>query len=481
LPWHRLYVMQFEEIIRTLTERDEFALPYWDYTSPASYSIPDEFQSKNRTDSVLSALFMPNRNKDGGSLRSADVNAGEPLNKYAPGRLNFLVPPNLSEPNYSRFCSQLDNQLHNQVHLYTGDQRNMGAIPTAAGDPVFWLHHCNIDRIWAAWNASGGQNPTATNGANWADTSFVFASAEGERVEIAISTISDAAALPYKYDRLPGVRPGATLVSSSSQTNVLLKSVGAGVAAASSSPSQPAAAVALGWAPVKAVLAPTASQNRLSAVASSIQRADAGHLVLLLKDVQAHVDPNTVYRVFLDLPENASDDVQDEHYVGLINFFGTGSGHAAHGGRDFEFDVTDVIRRLGAASTLQSATSITIAPVGAPAASSMPMISWGDRTSAPVVWADDRRRMVAGHDRLPALKEMSPTKRERFGGAQTRSDLSAGQKPRRLTTRRLASSTAQISTVSIRKTPARPPPIEGASCPIKRGIGPNVQVVHSVS
>jgi tyrosinase len=375
LPWHRLYVMQFEEIIRRLTGRGEFTLPYWDYTSPSSYAIPDEFQSKNGNDPTLSPLFMPNRNKDGGTNRSADVNAGEPLNKYYRGRRNFLVLPNLSERDYSAFCTQLNSQLHNAIHTFTGDNTNMGTTRTAAGDPIFWLHHCNIDRIWAAWNALGGRNPTSTDGTDWADTSFVFASAKGERVAIDISTISNSAALPYKYDKLPGMRPGTTLVSSSSQMNILLKSVSAGAVAASSSPSQPAAAVELGWAPVKTVLAPTASQNQLSAVAAGIKTAGTGHLVLLLRDVQVNLDPSTVYQVFLDLPENASDEVQDQHYVGLLNFFGIGG--RARGGRDIEFDVTDLINGLSAASALQSKTSVTIAPVGAPAASSTPRISGG--------------------------------------------------------------------------------------------------------
>ena len=379
LPWHRLYVMHFEQIIRMLTGRDEFTLPYWDYTSPASHAIPEEFQFKNRNDPILSTLFLSNRNRDGGSLRSADINAGEPLNKYFSGRRNFLVLPNLSEPTYARFCRQLDQQLHGAIHIFTGDATNMGIVPMAAGDPIFWVHHCNIDRIWAAWNASGGRNPTSTNGTSWANTSFVFASADGERANVNISTISNSAALPYIYDRLPGSRPGATLVSSSLQMNVLLKSVRAGAATATANPSQPAEAVALGWAPVKIALAPTASQNRLSAVATSIQQAEAGHLVLLLKDVQAHVDPNTVYQVFIDLPENASDEVQDQHYVGLLNFFGISghADHAAHGGRDVEFDVTDLVRRLGTASALRGETSVTIAPVGAPAASAMPTISGG--------------------------------------------------------------------------------------------------------
>ena len=380
LPWHRLYVMHFEQIIRDLTGQGEFTLPYWDYTSAASFAIPDEFQSKNRNDPVWSALFKPNRNKDGGSLRSADVNAGEPLNKHHRGARNFLVLPNLKEPSYSAFCGQLDSQLHGAVHVFTGDETNMGAVPTAAGDPVFWLHHCNIDRIWAAWNASGGKNPTATNGKDWANTSFVFASPQGQRVEIAIGTISDTAALPYKYDTLPGLPPGPTLASAAPQMNVLLKSVQPGAATALSSPSGPAAAIVLGATPVKTILAPTTPQNRLSQFATSIQTAGAGQFVLLLRDVQAHVNPNTAYQVFLNLPENATDEIQDSHYVGLLNFFGIGTqaNHGTHGGgRDIEFDATDVLKRLGAVSALQNETTVTLAPVGAPAASSMPTISGG--------------------------------------------------------------------------------------------------------
>ena len=50
---------------------------------------------------------------------------------------------------------------HNLVHSYLGgfqgnDQNNEQGImddPLMAGlDPVFYLHHANIDRLWAIWN-----------------------------------------------------------------------------------------------------------------------------------------------------------------------------------------------------------------------------------------------------------------------------------------------------------------------------------------
>lgn len=381
LPWHRLYVLHFEEIIRSITGREEFTLPYWDYTSAASYSIPDEFQAKNRNDPLFSFLFVLNRNKDGGSLLSADVNAGQPLNKHFTGPRNFLVLPDITQSDYSSFCGQLDQNLHGAIHVYTGDGTNMGRVPTAAGDPVFWLHHCNIDRIWAKWNASGGQNPTQTNGVNWTDTKFFFVDSRGDRVEIAISSVASSSALPYSYDALPEVpvMPFVVAGSSPARNRRLLSSSALTPAPAGEELASPKPiAVQLGAAPQTVRLVPTESQNRLLTIAPEFQVGGPSRLVLMLKDVQAQADPNTTYQVFLDLPPNASSEVADQHYVGLLNFFGvTVESDAPHGGRTVEFDVTDVVARLRDRNNLQNDTSVTLIPVGPPSESSTPIISGG--------------------------------------------------------------------------------------------------------
>jgi tyrosinase len=44
------------------------------------------------------------------------------------------------------------------VHVWVGG--TMGFIATAPADPVFWMHHCNIDRLWWDWQQGRtGQNP----------------------------------------------------------------------------------------------------------------------------------------------------------------------------------------------------------------------------------------------------------------------------------------------------------------------------------
>ncbi|KAK6535026.1 hypothetical protein TWF281_006324 [Arthrobotrys megalospora] len=41
--------------------------------------------------------------------------------------------------------------VHNTVHNYSGGVGQMGDVPVAAFDPIFWFHHANIDRWYAMW------------------------------------------------------------------------------------------------------------------------------------------------------------------------------------------------------------------------------------------------------------------------------------------------------------------------------------------
>jgi tyrosinase len=51
------------------------------------------------------------------------------------------------------FSNQLQD-LHDQVHGWvSGD---MGVIATSTFDPIFWAHHCMIDRLWYLWQLQWG-------------------------------------------------------------------------------------------------------------------------------------------------------------------------------------------------------------------------------------------------------------------------------------------------------------------------------------
>ena len=41
------------------------------------------------------------------------------------------------------------NNLHNAVHIFLGG--HMRVVPSASNDPIFFLHHANIDRLFESW------------------------------------------------------------------------------------------------------------------------------------------------------------------------------------------------------------------------------------------------------------------------------------------------------------------------------------------
>jgi tyrosinase len=73
---------------------------------------------------------------------------------------------------FNAFASALEG-VHNSGHVWVGG--SMGTIAAAPADPVFWMHHAEIDRIWAEWQAlNPGQNPPLAGAAAtmdpWSET-----------------------------------------------------------------------------------------------------------------------------------------------------------------------------------------------------------------------------------------------------------------------------------------------------------------------
>jgi len=93
--------------------------------------------------------------------------------------------------------------IHNRVHLWVGGSMTPGTSPN---DPVFFLHHCNVDRLWAAWQllhpdqpylpAAG--DPDAPQGHRLDDAMQPW----GGKVTPA-STLDYQANLGYRYDTDP--------------------------------------------------------------------------------------------------------------------------------------------------------------------------------------------------------------------------------------------------------------------------------------
>lgn len=174
LGWHRGLLLRFEAQLRKVAKNSNLMIPYWDYyTSPV---MPIEF-----TDTT-SPLYLSNR-------RGTDVTNALSLDPFADTVLNF------QRGLTNAFETVLETLPHNPVHnLIGGAMSNVSVSPR---DPIFWVHHCNIDRLWAAWtNAGGGRTMPARTNSYW---SGVFNYGPAVPTLARTWAISEAA-LGYQYE-----------------------------------------------------------------------------------------------------------------------------------------------------------------------------------------------------------------------------------------------------------------------------------------
>jgi peroxiredoxin len=94
------------------------------------------------------------------------------------------------------FCPRLDQNPHFFTHIAIGG--DMADFATVGADPLFYLHHCNLDRIWENWNRLGNNNPTDPK---YLNRKFTYADRNGKRVDMPVSAGDRVAQLGYEYDR----------------------------------------------------------------------------------------------------------------------------------------------------------------------------------------------------------------------------------------------------------------------------------------
>ncbi len=162
LPWRRAYLLHFEKALQALDP--QAVVPYWDWTKHKA--VPKWIKTFKPT------VFIPGR----GSV-IVKRNASIPAKKN--------VTAIMALPNYTSFTDQLENGPHGEVHMEIGTVKGhveaMGNIRISPADPIFWLHHAQLDRLWSQWQATHpGLGPTLA-GANavmdpWSETATQLAS-----------------------------------------------------------------------------------------------------------------------------------------------------------------------------------------------------------------------------------------------------------------------------------------------------------------
>ena len=206
-PWHRQFLIHFEQALQKVSGNPLLGLPYWDWSvdqseapSPQpswpftpSFLGGDGSREPRVLDKVLDGAFAYDARKDDDPKKwvlnvrvtaeertpwlSRRFGAGNNLSLPTPADVEAALraTPFDVDPYDSRSTSGFRNRaegfipfgMHNLVHVYVSGSM----VPmTSPNDPVFFLHHCFVDKLWVDWqrrhqNDEGYQPYLPTHGA----------------------------------------------------------------------------------------------------------------------------------------------------------------------------------------------------------------------------------------------------------------------------------------------------------------------------
>jgi tyrosinase len=135
LPWHRAYLLHMEKELQK--KEPKAFVPYWKWVDGG---VPDWLKD-----------FKPTV----GTIENKRNFLTKPITDQA--RMDYLMKID----DYNDFTYNLESDPHNQGHGKLGPP--MESVPTAPADPIFWMHHGEVDRVWSEWQVKhAGKGPILT-------------------------------------------------------------------------------------------------------------------------------------------------------------------------------------------------------------------------------------------------------------------------------------------------------------------------------
>jgi tyrosinase len=149
LPWHRVYLYVLEQRLRQI--HPDVTIPYWDWTKSAEQHVPGWLIGFTPT------VLIPSPGPGTVTVtRHPGTSAQLAAGVAGIGAVEAATT-------YTDFATGLED-VHNFVHGWVGGATGtMSFLDRAPADPIFWMHHANIDRLWSIWQKSpqgAGKNPT---------------------------------------------------------------------------------------------------------------------------------------------------------------------------------------------------------------------------------------------------------------------------------------------------------------------------------
>lgn len=244
IAWHNPYVYQFELLLNKYNRsknQSYVTLPWLDLTDTNSdYGFINDpeitifYDSQLiTTENPLSTSYYYVECERVRIVRNGFLTATNNKEYIQINTLKKQFNDAMKATNYEEFSSAANKDVqytpleapHNSIHNIIGGQGgNMSEIPIAAFDPLFWLHHCNMDRYYYSWYSNITNNfseplypkyiteetmnkpcaPFFKNHAystDYNDYDYGWTNCTGMYAKV--SDIIDIYKLPYTYDIVP--------------------------------------------------------------------------------------------------------------------------------------------------------------------------------------------------------------------------------------------------------------------------------------
>lgn len=197
LPWHRQFVLLFEQALQRVDS--SVTVPYWDWSVDGSTSAApwtDDFMGGNGgpAEVVTTGPFAfvngwrlnvlsptkPRQELTRNLGNETQLPTADDMRTVLDEVPYYVKPwqafakmmPNTPPATQPSFCNLLEGnygpgRIHNRVHNWVGGE--MMRLATSPNDPIFWLLHSNIDRVWVQWqqkHQTEQYHPTGVGGEN---------------------------------------------------------------------------------------------------------------------------------------------------------------------------------------------------------------------------------------------------------------------------------------------------------------------------
>ena len=374
LPWHRMYLLHFERIvaatIKDLQGPANWALPYWNYsdaTNPQARVLPPAFREARLPDGSANPLRIDERDagNDGAPVGDPeDVEVCDALRKR-----RFVAQSAGGDPGFGGGASsfnhgggfgmiagEVERVPHGSMHVAVGGF--MSRFDTAGLDPLFWLHHANIDRLWEVWRRRSPANTDPTQPLWLTGVAFPFHDEAGQAVTHTSSQVVNLAAplLDYKYEDV-------------SNPCVGLEAPEPEVAVSDRRPEM----VGATFEPVQLGAGASRTEIAMSDPSGPMLEAVAGtpDVYLNLENITGAGKPMK-YAVYLNVPDGDDPADHPELFAGILPMFGlaeTSQRDTEHAGSGLHYtlDITPVVRQLQMRNAWNAATvQVTFVPRARP-------------------------------------------------------------------------------------------------------------------